>query len=429
MFQGRKELRQRNWNEVAFDPKEIDSIFLTHAHIDHIGYLPVMIKKGFTGKIYATEPTIDLAKILLLDAAHLQEEDAEYRNRKKITSHEKALPLFTTEDAEGVFDQFQPIVFNKWKRLGKKFRIKPHIAGHILGAATLEIYLNDGEKEHSIFFSGDVGRYAVPLILDPEKPPVTDYFVCESTYGGEVHQPQDIFFEFAQLIDKIVADKSILLIPAFAVGRTQQIIYTLHVLQKQGRIPEIPINVDSPMAVKVTDVYKKYNAYNQINEDVVKDAKHGFYGKNVKLHRKRKASKELNKLQGPAIILSASGMMNGGRILHHLINRLPDPKTTLLVPGYQAEGTLGRKIMEGEKTVYIHKQPVEVNAQIVRMSGLSGHASGYEIIHWLHDWYKKPEKVFITHGEVARSEAMAKQLSKIKGWDCMLPQMDETVEL
>lgn len=429
MFQGKKELRQRNWDEPAFDPKDIDAIILTHTHIDHIGYLPVMIKNGFTGKVYATPPTIDLAKLLLRDTAHIQEEDADYRNRKKLSSHEIALPLYTVDDVKQVTPHFVPIDYGDWMNLGGDFKFRFHNAGHVLGAASIEIRLYSDDYRCSVLFSGDIGRYAVPLVLDPDVPQVTDYLVCESTYGGEVHEPQDIFFEFAKLIDDIIKRKSVLLIPAFAVGRTQQIIYILHVLEKQGRIPQLSINVDSPMAVKVTDIYRKYKDYHQINEELVQDAKYGFYGKNVTLHRKRKSSKLLNKLKGPAIIMSASGMMTGGRIMHHLINRLPDHNTTLLIPGYMAEGTLGRKILYGDKTVYIHKQPVDVKAKIVVMSGLSGHACGYEILHWLHNWYKKPKNVFITHGEASRSEAMAKQFKKIKEWDCHIPKMDEIVTL
>ena len=429
IFQGRKELRRRNWDEPAFDPKEIDVIILTHAHIDHIGFLPVMIKKGFKGKIYATPPTIDLAKILLLDAAHIQEEDAEYRNRKKITSHAKALPLFTTEDAKAVLEHFVGLKYKDWMNFGKEVKFRFHNAGHILGAASIEIRLYDSDKMFSILFSGDIGRYAVPLILDPDVPQVTDYLVCESTYGGEVHKPQDIFFEFTEILDDIIKRESVLLIPAFAVGRTQQILYILHVLQKQGRIPAISINVDSPMAVKVTDIYRKYNSYHQINEELVQNPKYGFYGKNVTLHRTRKASKRLNDIKGPAIILSASGMMTGGRIMHHLINRLPQEETTLLIPGYMADGTLGRHLQNGNKKVFIHKRPIDVKAKIINMSSLSGHACGFEIIHWLHHWYKKPTKVFITHGEPDRSQALVKQFKKIKDWDCYIPQMDESVEL
>ncbi len=429
MFQGPKWLRQKNWSQLPFDAASVDAVILTHAHIDHIGYLPRLVKAGFSGKIYATAPSLELAKILLLDSAHIQEEDADYRNRKKATSHAKALPLYTTEDAKRTFEFFKPVIFNRWNKLGDEIKFRYHAAGHILGAGSIEMKLDDGQKKTSILFSGDIGRYSVPLVIDPAEPPETEYLVCESTYGGEVHGPQDVFFEMAELIDDIVKRKSILLIPAFAVGRTQQITYILNVLMTQKRIPKVPIHIDSPMAVRVTDVYKRFPSYHAINCDELKRGKNVFYGKNVKLHRKRKSSKRLNKLKGPAIIISASGMMTAGRILHHLINRLPDPRTTLAIAGYMAEGTLGRRLLDGDKKVFIHKIPIDVKAKMVTLMGLSGHADSYELFHWLKPWKNNPKKVFVTHGEPARSEAMAREIRQKKGWETHIPTLDERVEL
>ena len=429
MFQGPKWLRQKNWRQLPFDVASVDAVILTHAHIDHIGYLPRLVKAGFSGKVYATAPTLELAKILLLDSAHIQEEDAEYRNRKKATSHAEALPLYTTEDAKRTFEHFKPVIFNRWKILNDEIKFRYHAAGHILGAGSIEMKLDDGNKKTSILFSGDIGRYSVPLVRDPAEPPETDYLVCESTYGGEVHGPQDIFFEMAKLIDDIVKRKSILLIPAFAVGRTQQITYILNVLMTQKRIPKVPIHIDSPMAVRVSDIYRRFPSYHAINCDELKRGKNVFYGKNVKLHRKRKSSKRLNKLKGPAIIISASGMMTAGRILHHLINRLPDPKTTLVIAGFMAEGTLGRRLLDGDRKVYIHKIPIDVKAKMVTLMGLSGHADSYELFHWLEPWKNNPKKVFVTHGEPSRSEAMAREIGEKKGWETHIPTLDETVEL
>lgn len=429
MFQGRKELRQKNWLPPQFDPSQLEAVIITHAHLDHIGYLPVLYKRGFRGKIYGTPPTVELAQILLLDSAHIQEEDAEYRNRKKATSHEIALPLYTTEDVKNVSKLFHKISFRTWKRVGQELKFRYHPSGHILGAASVETILDDETKETSVLFSGDIGRYAVPLVHDPVTPPECDYLVCESTYGGEVHKPLDIYFEMAEIIDKVINEKAILLIPAFSVGRTQQVTYVIGMLIKQGRIPPIPVHIDSPMAVRVTDVYKRYPSYHQINRELLKKSKNVFYGKNVTLHRKRKSSKKLNKLRGPAIIMSASGMMTGGRIMHHLINRLPNPKTILALVGYMAEGTLGRKILEGDKTVYIHKQPVEVKAQTVKLLGLSGHADSYELFHWLEPWKEKPKKVFVIHGEPTRSNKMAEDISAKLNWETVVPKLNETFEL
>ncbi|UCG62715.1 MAG: MBL fold metallo-hydrolase [Candidatus Zixiibacteriota bacterium] len=429
MFQGPRVLRQRNWRPLPFDSSGVSAVVLTHAHVDHTGFLPRLYKAGFRGRIYATPPTVELAKILLLDTAHIQEEDAEFRNRRRATRHEKALPLFTADDAKATFEHFSTVSFNRWKKLGSEVRFRYHPAGHILGAGSIEVQLDDGQKQISVLFSGDVGRYSTPLVNEPCQPPETDYLVCESTYGGVVHEPQDIFFATAELIDKVVKDKRVLLIPAFSVGRTQQITYILNVLMAQKRIPSIPIHIDSPMAVRVTDIYRRFPSYHAINCDELRRGKNVFYGKNVKLHRKRKSSKRLNRLRGPAVIISASGMMTGGRILHHLINRLPNPKTTLAVAGYMAEGTLGRRLLEGAEQVFIHKIPVDVKAEIVTLMGLSGHADAYELFHWLEPWQNRPLRVFVIHGETSRSEAMAHDLRLQRGWEAHVPALDETVEL
>lgn len=430
MYQGRRELRRRNWEDPPYNPKDIDAVVLTHAHIDHTGYLPRLVKLGFRGDIFTTRPTSELAKIMLLDTAHIQEEDAEYRNRKGLTRYEKALPLYTVENAKEVFNHFKQLNYNKWHEYNDSVRFRFHNAGHILGAASIEFQLTENGERKTIYFSGDVGRYSVPFVHDPKSPVQTDYLICETTYGGEIHPPQDIFFEFANLIDDIIKRKSLLLIPAFAVGRTQQITYIINVLMKQGRIPKINIHIDSPMAVRVTDIYKRFPSYHQINHDLLRREKNVFYGKHVKLHRKRKSSKKLNKIKGPAIIMSASGMLTGGRILHHMINRLPDPKTTVLIPGFMAEGTTGRDILNGDSTVYIHKQPIEVKAKIVPFFGLSGHADSYELLHWLEPLKEhKPKMVFLTHGEKDRTEAFKQQLKTEMGWESYAPTIDETVEL
>lgn len=428
VFQGPRELRLRNWEKLPFDPAKLKAVIVTHAHIDHIGYLPRLAAQGFSGPVYATPPTADIAVVQLTDSAKLQEEDAAYRNKKGLTRHKKALPLFTTEDAQSVLKMFQKVSFNSWHNLASGIRFRCHIAGHVLGAASIELELDDGEKKVSVLFSGDIGRYAIPLIIDPAEPPAVDYLICESTYGGHIHPPEDPFFKMAEILDDIIERKSILLIPAFSVGRTQQIIYMVNTLIRQKRIESIDIHVDSPMAVKATDIYRRYKKYHNLNPAQLK-AKSGFLsGKNVHLHRKRKASKQLNKLKGPVIILSSSGMMTGGRIMHHLINRLPDPTTTLALAGFMARGTLGRKISEGDKLVYIHKRPIEVNAKTIRLHGLSGHADFYELEHWLENM-PTPRKVFLTHGEPDETIAMGNYLKEKKGWHCDIPRMDQSIEL
>ncbi len=428
MFQGAKDLRERNWVDPAFNPSDLGAIVLTHAHVDHVGYLPRMVRQGFSRTVYATPPTCDIAAVTLRDTAELQEEDAEFRNKKRATRHERALPLFTSDDAEKAITMFKPTQFESWTQIGQRFRFKYHIVGHLLGAACIELEISDNGTKRTILFSGDIGRYSSPLIVDPLPPPSCDYLICESTYGGRIHEPEDPFFALAALIDKVVKEKRVLLIPAFAVGRTQQILYMLNLLERDGRIPRIPIHIDSPMAITATDIYVKYSSYHKLGENPA-DVATALEGKGVTLHRKRESSKTLNTLDGPAIIISASGMLTGGRILHHLINRLPLKKTTVAIVGFVPEGTLGRRLLNGDRMVYIHKQPVEVNADIVKLSGLSGHADYYEILHWLKPMNQSPRRVFITHGEPEQSAAMADHLRTERGWECTIPQLGDKVEL
>ncbi len=429
MFQGPKSLRIRNWQPLPFDPDSLDAVVLTHAHIDHIGYLPRLVAMGYNGPVLATEPTVDVAGILLKDAAHLQEEDADYRNRKGLTSHEKALPLFTGEDAKAARKLFKAVYFREWNDLGPGIRFRHHRAGHIIGAGFVEFELNDGHRQRRVVFSGDLGRYGSPIIPDPVAPPQPDVLVVESTYGGRIHPPQDPLHLLETVITDIIERKSVLLIPAFAVGRTQQVIYLINELITTGRIPPIEINIDSPMAIQATDIYVRHRSYHRIEVQRLGGKKCVLNGEHVKLHRKRRSSKLLNKLTGPAIIISASGMMSGGRILHHLINRLPDPGTTLMTVGYSAEGTLGRKLIDGEKVVYIHKQPVEVRARMINVEGLSAHADYHEILHWLEPVERQPEHVFITHGEPSQARALQEHLKSEYQWETILPELDETVRL
>jgi len=429
MFQGRRSLRQKNWEPMPFVPAEIDAVILTHAHIDHMGYSPKLRKEGFSGPIYATPPTVEIVRMSLVDAAHIQEEDAEYRNRKGLTRHKVALPLFDSKDVEELHDQFEAVPFGDWVTVSKEIRFRLHIVGHVLGAACVEMILNDGHREVSILFSGDIGRYGNPLVHNPSPPLQTDYLVCESTYGGRIHEPEDPYYIFSEIINDVIKRKSILLIPAFAIGRTQQIAYLIHDLIENKRIPPIEIHIDSPMAIRSTDIYVKYADYHKVDICKLGGKKCILNGQHVHLHRKRKSSKLLNRLDGPAIIMSASGMMTGGRIMHHLINRLPKSDNTLMLAGFMAEGTLGRKIADGAKTVYIHKQPVEVRSKLVELHGLSGHADYQEILHWLEPLSNATKRVFITHGEESQSAAMAEHLKEEKGWDCHIPVLHETVEL
>lgn len=429
MFQGARDLRLLNWEKPRFDVSNVNAVILTHAHIDHTGYLPRLVRQGFKGKVFATAPTVDLASILLLDTAHLQMEDASYRNRKKITRHKKALPLYNTRDAERAIRLLEPISFDRQVTISENFRFSIKPAGHILGAASVELAIKEDGSEKKVLFSGDVGRYGNPLVIDPHPPSPCDYLVCESTYGGRIHEPEDPSSIFADLINRAADEKSVILIPAFAVSRTQQITYLINSLIASGRVPPIAIHIDSPMAISATDIYCKYHSLHRLDIAQIGGPACALEGKNVHFHRDREESKALNKLKGPAIIISASGMMTGGRIMHHLINRLPDPSTTIVVAGFMAAGTIGRKIYEGEKEIFIHKRPVDVRARIVAIHALSGHADYQELLHWLEHIEEPPGTVFVTHGEQSQSEAMAGHISGEKGWKCHIPSLFDTIEL
>jgi len=429
VFQGSRELRQLNWSSPPFDPASVKAIIVTHAHIDHIGYLPKLVRENFDGPIYSTAPTADLAAISLLDSAKIQEEDADYRSRKKLSRHARVLPLYTTEDAKAALQKFTPVPYGVWTSAAPNIRFRYHVVGHILGAAAVEIELSDGSGKKTVFFSGDVGRYGSPLINNPEAPATCDYLVCESTYGGRMHEPEDPRAAFMTLLREVVDNKSVLLIPAFAVGRTQQITFLIKELVRHQLVPAIDIHIDSPMAVSATDIYCKYHSYHRVDLETIGGAGCVIEGRNVFLHRKRRSSKLLNKLRGPAVILSASGMLTGGRIMHHLINRLPDPRTIVALVGFMAQGTKGRDLAEGARELYIHKQLIPVKAKVVTLSGLSAHADYHEILHWLEPWGKAPRTVFVTHGEEEQSAAMAEHLQKERGWTCHLPRLNEAVVL
>lgn len=428
LFQGGKELRERNWKDPVFDSRKIDAILLTHAHIDHIGYLPRLRKLGFDGPIYATAPTIDIAKLSLRDTASLQQEDADYRNRKGLSRHTPALPLFTEEDVAEVEGLFREVSFDRWTKVTDNIRFRCHLAGHLLGAASLEVEVSDASLKRTILFSGDIGRFSNPLTVPPSPPPQCDYLVCESTYGGRLHPEEDPIEELDAVITEVVRKKGILVIPAFAIGRTQQLVYVMNRLIQEREVPPIPIHVDSPMAVSATEIYCRYPEYHNLPSDQLSGDQCMIEGRYVHFHRTRRESMKLNEMSGPAVIISASGMMTGGRILHHLLNRAGDPNNTIALVGFMAEGTPGRALQDGEKELRIHKQPLQVRAKVVQIAGFSGHGDYNELLQWLEPM-NKPKQVFLTHGEASMLTAFSEHLQESRQWPSHIPVMDETFEL
>ena len=430
MFQGLKENRLRNWEPFPVNPAEFDHVFLTHAHIDHTGYLPRFCKGGFKGKVHSTHATRELCNIMLRDSAHLQEEDAKWANKRGFSKHKPALPLYTTEDAEKALGHFKSHFYGEDIYLNEKLRIKFKDAGHILGSSFIDIKRVDGEDSKKILFSGDFGRPGRPILREPVQVYNIDYLIVESTYGNRLHDDVDPNEELTRVINDSYHRKGVLVIPAFSVGRTQTLLYAIRELEEDRKIPEMSIFVDSPMAINATEVFK--NRIHDLNLTARKKDIEGtdiFTPKNLHICKTRDESKAINTVKGGAIIISASGMATGGRILHHLTERLPDRRNTVLFIGYQAQGTRGRTLLEGNREVKIHGKKVAVQAKIENISGFSGHGDYNEILAWLSAFNKKPKKTFIVHGEEDASAAMADKIRSFLGWDVVVPQFGDNFEL
>ncbi len=430
MFQGLKENRLRNWENFPVNPAMIDSVFLTHAHIDHSGYLPRFCREGFKGKIHCTHATADLCEIMLKDSAHLQEEDAKWANKRGFSKHKPALPLYTTEDAENALKLFTPHYYGEDIYLNRNLRIKFKDAGHILGSSFIDIKRVDGKNSKRILFSGDFGRPDRPVLREPVQVYNVDYLIVESTYGNRLHEDVDPNEELVRVINDSYRRKGVLVIPAFSVGRTQTLLYAIRELEEARKIPEMSIFVDSPMAINSTEVFK--NHIHDLNLTARKKDIEGtdiFTPKNLHICKTTDESKAINRVSGRSVIISASGMATGGRILHHLAERLPDRRNTVLFIGYQAQGTRGRTLLDGKNEVKIHGRKVQVKAKIENISGFSGHGDYDEILAWLSAFNKKPQQTFIVHGEEESSEALANKVRARFGWNVTVPQFGDSFEL
>jgi len=435
LFQGLKELRERNWQEPPFNPRSLNAVLITHAHIDHTGYLPRLVAQGFHGPVYCSRGTADLLKILLPDSGRLQEEDADYRNRHKITKHNPALPLYTEKDAFASLELLEPVA-----NTGESIQVAPgirasfRIAGHILGSSLVLLEVDnagsDG-KGRRILFSGDLGHYDQPIIRDPAPPPACDYLLVESTYGDRLHDPEDPKVALARVINDAAQRGAPVLIPAFAVGRTQELVYLIRELEDEKMIPVLPVTVDSPMAAATTTAYA--NRKEEHDEDyasIITQKRHPLRTHSMTTASSRQESKRLNDAKGARVIISASGMMTGGRVLHHALRLVPDPETTIIFVGYQAAGTLGRRILDGEPEVKILGNWVPVRCRVTKIGGFSAHADWKEVLRWLAGMQGGvPSRTFLTHGEPEAANAMAGHIKEKFGWNVHVPQYGERIEL
>lgn len=434
LFQGLKELREKNWQDPPFRADEIDAVIITHAHIDHTGFLPRLVKLGFNGKVFTSRATGDLLKILLPDSGRLQQEEADYRNRHNLTKHSPALPLYDEDDAKDALKLLELVANDgNFIDICEGFRASFSVAGHILGASQVLVEMaNARENGDSVkfLFSGDLGHYDQPILNDPVAPPDCDYLMCESTYGDRLHSVVHSDTQLAKILNEAENRNAPVLIPAFAVGRTQEILYLIRELEEAKKIPVLPVVVDSPMAAQATQVYNRFNEEHDLEYASILARKvHPLRTGSMTTTSSREDSKKLNDLKGTRIIISASGMLTGGRVLHHAMRVLPNPDATIIFVGYQAAGTSGRRVLDGEKEVRIMKHWIPVRCHVEKIDGFSAHADWKAVLRWLSGLKVTPKRVFTTHGEPEAAKAMAEHIREKFGWTVEAPQYGETFEL
>jgi metallo-beta-lactamase family protein len=430
LFQGLKELRLRNWQPLPIAPDRIEAVALTHAHIDHTGYLPRLVRDGFGGRVLATHGTADLARILLPDSGHLQEEEAAYHNARGTSKHVPALPLYTAEEGAKAAAVVEGVRYHEPVRLLDGVRATFRLAGHILGSASIGVDLDGDAGPRRVVFSGDVGRYAAPILPDPEPLGEADYVFVESTYGDRRHDPEPIPAQLERTIRAGVARGGAIVVPSFAVGRTQELVFHLRALEDAGRIPRLPTYVDSPMAIEATELYCSHPE--DLDPETAQPVMTGacpLSTSRFHLARTVEESKAINEVAGPVVIIAASGMATGGRVLHHLRRRLPDPKTTLLFVGFQAPGTRGRLMQDGARTVRIFGEDVVVRAHRETIHGLSAHADADGLLRWLRTATRPPRRVFVVHGEPASADTLAGRIRAELGWNAVVPGYRERLAL
>ncbi len=430
LFQGLKQLRVRNWAELPIEPKTINAVVLTHAHLDHSGYLPRLVKEGFEGPIHCTKSTADLLKLLLLDSAKLQEEEAEYARKKGYSKHSNPQPLYDTNDVKQVLPLVRTHAFQQKFLLAPNIEVNFRYGGHILGAAIVEVYTHGPYQTKKLVFSGDLGRQNDPILYPPDKIEEADILFVESTYGNRDNPYEQAKEQLADAINETVQAHGCVLIPAFSVGRTQNLLMYIKDLMAEKRIPELEVFMDSPMAIAATEIYRQHDEDHRLTDEMMQtESSFLTLAKNLITVRNQEASVYLNSKKEGAIILSASGMMSGGRILHHLYHRLPNKQDTLLIVGYQAAGTRGRKILEGDKTVRIFGEEVPVRCRVVQIEGMSAHADRPELIDWLNGFKDSPKMTFVIHGEPESADHLRSEIEHHFKWNVTVPEYLENFEL
>lgn len=420
LFQGYKNLRLMNWEAFPFDPQRLDAVVLTHAHLDHSGALPLLVKRGFRGPVFATPSTIDVCRILLPDSGRIQEEDAEYANRHGVSKHKPALPLYTQADADRASRRLEPLPFELPSDVAPGMQVRLRRAGHILGASSVELTAGGA----TVLFSGDLGRPDDLIMREPEPIEQADYIVAESTYGNRVHDVADAEEVLGDVIRRTAARGGIVVIPAFAVGRAQSLLYAIYRLRHRARIPKIPAYLNSPMAIDMTDMYHRHRAEHRLSPEECSGMCHV-----ATMVRTAEASRALVARRQPAVIVSASGMATGGRVLHHLKALAPDPRNTIVFAGFQAGGTRGGRLVAGERGIRIHGEMVDVNAEVVSLPGMSAHADAHQIVRWIGTAPRPPRAVYLNHGEPAAADALRQRIERELGWPVTVPHLGQTVEI
>jgi len=420
LFQGYKELRLRNWASLPIDPRSIDAITLTHAHIDHSGYLPLLARMGFRGKVLCSPGTFDLCRILLPDSGYLQKKEAEYANRNKLSKHQPALPLYTREDAVRCLGLFSPVAVGRAVEAVPGLHLELASSGHMVGSTFVRLQTD----QRSVLFSGDIGRPHDPLLNPPARMTGADYLVVESTYGDRPHPPSKGFEQLGAVIKRTAHRGGVIVIPAFAVGRAQTLVYGIQQLKDAGEIPDIPVYLNSPMAANAMDVYMKHQEELRLSASECR-----ALADSARIVRSAEESQRLNGMREPMIIIAASGMATGGRVVHHLKAFAPYERNAIVLAGYQAGGTRGATIASGAGSVRIHGQEIPIRAEVVQLDDLSAHADAPEILQWLRGFTTIPRQTFITHGEPAAADAMRQNIERELGWHVHMPYYLESVEL